>query len=124
NRSKLMRNFLRPIFVATFAALLATSASTPSGAAHQSTTAYDGLWSVMIYTLYGDCSRSLRYSLRIVGGRVQSEEQNYQLAGGVKPSGEINVTVAEAGRSANGVGRLSGNQGRGQWRTTTGECAG
>jgi hypothetical protein len=34
------------------------------------------------------------------------------------------VTVAEGGRSASGVGRLSGNSGRGQWRTSTGECAG
>jgi hypothetical protein len=34
------------------------------------------------------------------------------------------VTVAEAGRTANGTGRLSRNSGRGQWKTSTGECAG
>jgi hypothetical protein len=59
-----------------------------------------------------------------VGGRVLGEYQSYQLSGAVAPSGAIRVTVAEGGRSANGVGRLVGNSGRGQWRTSTGECAG
>jgi len=38
--------------------------------------------------------------------------------------GAIRVTVAEAGRSASGSGRLVGNNGGGQWRTSTGQCAG
>jgi len=40
------------------------------------------------------------------------------------PNGEIRVVVAEAGRSASGFGRLAGNNGRGEWRTSTGQCAG
>jgi hypothetical protein len=98
----------------------------PSDAAQRvaRTKAFDGQWSVVIYTLQGDCDRSLRYSVRIMDGQVQADQQSYQVAGVVSPSGAIRVTVGEAGRSANGSGRLSGNNGRGQWRTSTGECAG
>ncbi len=78
----------------------------------------------MIYTLQGDCNRALRYSLRIVNGRVEPEEQNYRAAGAVAPNGSVRVVVAEGGRSANGSGRLVGNSGRGSWRTDTGECSG
>jgi hypothetical protein len=118
-----MSHFLRPIFAASFAALLVALPSVPSDAARRAS-AFDGLWSVVIYTTYGDCDRSLRYSLQIIGGQVVSAERNYQLAGAVAPNGSIRVTVAEAGRSANGSGRLVGNNGGGQWRTSTGQCTG
>ena len=117
-----MKNVLRSIFVATVAALLVASASLPSNAARRPN-AFDGEWSVVIYTLRGDCDRALRYSLRIVGGRVQSD-QSYQAAGLVSPSGAIRVVVAEGGRSASGSGRLAGNNGRGWWHTDTGSCSG
>jgi hypothetical protein len=118
-----MSHFLRPIFAASFAMLLVALPSVPSDAARRSS-AFDGQWSVVIYTTYGDCDRSLRYSLQIIGGQIVSAQQNYQLAGAVAPNGSIRVTVAEAGRSANGSGRLVGNSGSGQWRTSTGQCAG
>ena len=71
-RSELMKNVSRSIFMVTIAALLVASASIPSEAAHRAarTRAFDGVWSVVIYTLYGDCDRALRYSLRIYDGRV------------------------------------------------------
>ncbi len=118
-----MSYFLRPIFAASFVALLVALPSVPSDAARRSTT-FDGSWSVVIYTTSGDCDRSLRYSLQIIGGQIVSQQQNYQLAGAVAPNGAIRVTVAEAGRSASGSGRLVGNNGSGQWRTSTGQCAG
>ena len=118
-----MSYFLRPIFAASFVALLVALPSVPSDAARRST-AFDGSWSVVIYTTSGDCDRSLRYSLQIIGGQIVSQQQNYQLAGAVAPNGAIRVTVAEAGRSASGSGRLVGNNGGGQWRTSTGQCAG
>jgi len=118
-----MSHFLRPILAASFAASLVALPSAPSDAARLSS-AYDGQWSVVIYTTYGDCDRSLRYSLQIIGGQIVSAQQNYQLAGAVAANGSIRVTVAEAGRSASGSGRLVGNNGSGQWRTSTGQCAG
>ncbi len=117
-----MRNVLRSIFVVTLA-LGAASASLPSHAASR-VRAFDGDWSVVIYTLRGDCDRALRYSLRIINGRVEPEEQNYRAAGVVAPNGSVRVVVAEGGRSANGSGRLVGNSGRGWWRTDAGQCSG
>jgi hypothetical protein len=121
------RNVLRSIFVAAIAALLVASGSLPSDAVARQVprpNAFDGHWSVVVYTLQGDCDRALRYSVRIVDGRVEAEDQSYQAAGAVAPNGAIRVTVAEGGRSASGSGRLSGNSGRGSWRTDTGQCTG
>lgn len=121
-----MRNFSRLIVAVTFVALLAAGASIPSSAAtRQSASAFDGEWSVMIYTQSGDCPQSLRYGVRVWNGRVMSEDQNYQVNGVVSPNGATRVTVSESGRSAGGSGKLSGNQGSGRWRTFSGgECAG
>jgi len=106
-----MKNLSRPILVATIAVVLAASASIPSDAARR---VVNGQWSVVIYTLVGDCDRSLRYSVRIIDGQVQADDQSYQVSGRVTPKGEIRVMVAEGGRSASGFGRLSADSGRGQ----------
>jgi len=122
-----MKNFMRSIFVVTIAALLLASTGVPSDAQSRRAArpgAYDGQWSVVIYTIHGDCDRALRYSVHIVDGRVVADEQNYQIAGLVNPNGSIRVVVAEGGRSASGSGRLSGNNGRGLWHTDTGQCSG
>jgi hypothetical protein len=117
-----MKYALRLLPILSVAALLLTGASLRSDAAGR--TIFDGLWSVEIVTQHGDCDRSLRYSLRIVGGRVQADDTRYQVDGAVAPSGAVRVIVAEAGRSASGVGHLTRDSGRGQWRTSTGECGG
>jgi hypothetical protein len=116
-----MKNLSRPILVATIAVVLAASASIPSDAARR---VVNGQWSVVIYTLVGDCDRSLRYSVRVIDGQVQADDQSYQVSGRVTPKGEIRVMVAEGGRSASGFGRLSADSGRGQWRTSTSQCSG
>jgi hypothetical protein len=121
------RNVLRSIFVAAITVVLVAGASVRSDAVVRRMARpsnFDGQWSVVIYTLQGDCDRSLRYSVRIVDGQVQAEDQSYQAAGAVAPNGVIHVVVAEGGRSASGTGRLSGNIGRGSWRTDTGQCSG
>jgi hypothetical protein len=85
---------------------------------------YDGMWSVTIYTQFGNCPSTLRYGVRVARGRVFGDDQNYQVNGTVAPNGATRVIVSEKGQSASGVGRLSGNTGAGRWRTSTGECAG
>ena len=121
-KSKLMKHVVRSIFVLTIVALAATSASIKSDAAGR--TIYDGEWSVDIVTVRGDCEHSLRYAVRIVGGKVHAGEISYDLAGAVTPGGEIHVTVAEKGRSASGTGKLTRDAGHGQWHTSTNQCAG
>ena len=114
-----MRDFMRPFFISTIAALLL------AGAGHAAVAApYDGAWSVVIYTTRGDCESALRYTLRIAGNRVLSEDPSYRASGAVGPSGAISVTVAQGNRSASGSGQLSRAAGRGWWRTSTGQCSG
>lgn len=121
-----MKPFLRLIFVVGMAALIVAIANVPSDAARRVAAGYafDGQWSVVIYTLSGDCPRALRYSLRIWRDHVVSEDSSYQAYGGVGHSGAIRVTVVQGQQSASGAGRLAGNSGRGWWRTSTGQCSG
>ena len=120
-----MKRLSRLLFlVPTLAALLLGFASAPTNAAHRGGgSAYDGTWSVAIYTLRGDCG-SVRVAAQIVGGRVYSKDQSYQANGAVGANGVIRVSVASGRLSASGSGRLSQSSGAGQWRSSTGECSG
>jgi hypothetical protein len=96
----------------------------PTNAAHRAGgSAYDGIWSVAIYTLRGDCG-SVRVAARIVGGRIYSKDENYQSNGAVSANGVIRVSVVSGRLSASGSGRLSNNSGVGSWRSSRGECSG
>ena len=93
------------------AGLLMAGAVTPSAAAHKraaASSAFDGLWSVSIFTRAGPCDPSYRYPARIVHGRVMQAENDfsYQISGAVVASGGIAVTVSKGGQSATGYGRL------------------
>ena len=99
-------------------------AGTPSDAARRGGgSAYDGTWSVAIYTQRGDCG-SVRVAARIAGGRVYSKDESYQANGAVGANGVIRVSVASGRLSASGSGRLSQNSGAGSWRSSRGECSG
>ena len=107
----------------TLAAVLLLACPPTNAARRVGGSAYDGTWSVAIYTLRGDCG-SVRVAAQIVGGRVYSKDQSYQANGSVGANGVIRVTVAGFGRSASGSGRLSHNSGAGRWRSSIGECSG
>lgn len=126
-----MKGMFSATLAATLAAFLAASAFMPSDAAAARrraplTSAYDGLWSVSIVTVVGDCDRGYRYPLRIVGGHVgkADEDPAYAVAGAVGRGGAIGVTVSGGGQAAMGTGRLWRNQGRGVWHTSNGRCSG
>jgi hypothetical protein len=120
-----MKSRWRPIFVVTIAGSLFVISNVPSDAARRVArgSSDDGTWSVVIYTLRGDCG-SVRAALRIVGGRVYSEDQSYQAYGAVGSGGAIRVTLVRGSQSASGSGRLSNSSGAGRWRTSGGECFG
>ena len=118
-----MKSLSRLLLATTFAAVLVLACTPTNAARRVGGSAYDGTWSVAIYTLRGDCG-SVRAAVRIVGGRVYSEDQSYQSSGDVGANGVIRVTVAGAGRSASGSGRLSNNSGAGRWSSSKGECSG
>ncbi len=106
----------------TLAAVLLLACTPTNAARRGGGSAYDGTWSVAIYTLRGDCG-SIRVAVRIVGGRMYSEDQSYQASGAVGANGVVRASVAGAGRSASGSGRLSRNSGTGSWRSSRGECS-
>jgi hypothetical protein len=115
---------LSPLLLApTLAAMLLLACTQTNAARRIGGSPYDGTWSVAIYTLRGDCG-SVRVAVRIVGGRVYSQDQSYQASGGVGANGVVRVGVAGFGRSASGSGRLSRNSGAGRWRSSRGECSG
>jgi hypothetical protein len=118
-----MTNLSRLLLAPTLAAVLLLACSPTNAARRIGGSPYDGIWSVAIYTLRGDCS-SVRVAVRIVGGRVYSQDQSYQASGGVGANGVVRVGVAGFGRSASGSGRLSLNSGAGRWRSSRGECFG
>jgi hypothetical protein len=88
--------------------------------------AYDGLWSVSVYTTYGPCDATYRYPARIIGGRVVQADNDfsYQISGAVIASGAIGVTVYRMGQSATGYGRLRGSTGSGRWSAGGNMCYG
>jgi hypothetical protein len=113
----------RLIIASTLAAALQLACTPTNAARRAGESLYDGTWSVAIYTLRGDCG-SVRVAVRIIGGRVYSEDQSYRASGGVGRDGVVRVAVSGFGRSAAGSGRLSRNSGAGSWRSSRGECAG
>jgi hypothetical protein len=125
---------MKRIFGASLAvaltALIAAASIMPSDAAPRRraalTNAYDGVWSVSIVTVYGDCDRGYRYPLRIAGGHVVKADSDpaYAVAGAVGRGGVIGVTISGGGQSATGYGRLARNVGRGVWHTSNGRCSG
>ena len=69
---------LSRLMIAPTLAVVLLLVCTPTNAARRvSASPYDGTWSVAIYTLRGDCG-SVRVAVRIVGGRVYSEDQSYR----------------------------------------------
>jgi hypothetical protein len=117
-------NALSRLFVAPTLAIALLLVCSPTNAARRvGVSPYDGTWSVAIYTLRGNCG-SVRVAVMIVGGRMYSEDQSYQASGTVGANGVVRASVAGAGRSAAGSGRLSGNFGLGSWRSSRGECSG
>ena len=112
------------LLLAPIVAAVLLLACTPTNAARRiGGSAYDGTWSVAIYTLRGNCG-SVRVAARIVGGRVYSKDESYQANGAVGANGVIRVSVASGRLSAAGSGRLSHNSGAGRWRSSRGECSG
>jgi hypothetical protein len=112
------------------AVLLTASATaqtiTPTKHVYHRTRAFDGLWSVTIFTINGPCPASLRYPVRIIDGLVAQEDPDpsYQVGGIVRSNGVISVTVASGKQSAGGYGRMTRTGGKGFWHTKDAQCSG
>ena len=104
---------------------LPTPAAKPRGST--ASTAYDGSWSVLIFTQSGPCDRAYRYGVRISNGYVVNEGgEAVALRGRVAPNGAIQVSVSSGVGQAEGAGRLLQTSGNGTWQGQSqgGSCAG
>jgi len=124
-----MRPLRGGFFALVMTGLLVAAAALPTEAAPRQpppSRAFDGLWSVSIYTTEGPCAPSYRYPARIVGGHVLADQADfsYDIAGVVIASGGIAVRISGGGQSAVGYGRLSRAQGGGWWKADSGQCSG
>jgi hypothetical protein len=108
------------------AAMAAPSDAAPRRVVHARSSAFDGLWSVLIQTQAGPCNSSYRYPARIVHGTVMQADNDfsYRISGAVVASGGIAVTVTQGGQSAAGYGRLHGRSGGGHWSAGNNACYG
>lgn len=103
----------------TIIATSATFATTQSFALP----AYDGTWSVLVMTQKGDCDPAYRYPIHISNGQlINAGDSAFTVAGRIAQTGSITVTISAGGKSATGVGRLTGAEGTGTW--TGGSCSG
>jgi hypothetical protein len=105
----------------------AQTVSVPASKKHYYLTrAFDGVWSVSIFTRAGSCPASLRYPAVISNGRVvrADGEFGYDISGAVYSSGAIVVNVSAGGQSATGRGRLNRTRGSGAWVAAGGQCRG
>jgi hypothetical protein len=120
-------NTIRTAAAAGFAAfaILAGSVAPTFSAPIASAKSFDGGWSVLIVTEKGTCDRAYRYPVKIQNGTVgYAGTASFDVTGKVGANGAITVTVAKAGKSATGTGRISGSDGAGTWTAAGGECSG
>jgi len=89
-------------------------------------TAFDGNWSVVIYTRSGACDAAYRSGVQIQNGIIFPDGGGLNWNGRVSPKGAVRVSVSAGGQSASGSGRLSRNSGGGTWRGqgNRGRCSG
>jgi hypothetical protein len=94
--------------------------------AQAQTNRFDGTWSVEVVTEQGGCDRAYRYSVVVENGRARyGGRENFDVQGQVRSNGAVSASIARGQDRANVTGRLSGEFGRGTWKTSGGRvCAG
>jgi hypothetical protein len=108
-----------------FAAIFAASALTqPTDG--RAATAFDGPWSVVVYTLVGQCDPSARFSGQIVNGEISYAYGSLDVTGHVEANGFTRVHVIYGTAHGEAHGRLTATQGSGTWSGDgpEGRCSG
>ncbi|MBE7201060.1 MAG: hypothetical protein INR70_25105 [Parafilimonas terrae] len=103
------------IVSATIALCAATAAAAASSERH------NGTWAVDLVTESGVCNARYSYSVAIRDGEVRpvSASAGTRVSGRVAADGTVGITVAGAGGSGSGTGRLDGAHGAGTWSVSS-----
>jgi len=116
--SKSLRNSIRLGTAALVTASLTLTASTGFAMPR-----YDGIWSVSIVTVKGDCIASYRYPMKIERGVLANGgDIAISVSGKVAANGAVKVLLSHGDTHALGSGHLAANAGSGSWKTET--CSG
>jgi hypothetical protein len=107
------------------AGMLALVLAAPTAHVAAASTPYDGQWRLTINTERGACDSSYHFTVDITNGYV-SHPNLVRLRGRVVKGGGVHVSVAAAGKSAAGSGRLTRTAGHGRWTGHSGgdRCSG
>ena len=108
----------------SLAVLVGTSLPSNAAPRNRGASTFDGPWSLVVETTRGGCAASVRAGVQILSGQVLSDDPSYRIDGRVARNGAVQVTVFAAGQSGGAYGHLSGEVGRGLWRTSAGDCSG
>lgn len=105
---------IRSVTMAAMACLLAL----PATAAQDR---HNGTWSVELVTESGVCRARYNYAVAIRDGEVRpvSTASGTRVSGRVASDGTVGLTVAGAGGSGSGTGRLDGGRGAGTWSVSS-----
>ena len=108
----------------SLAVLIGTSLPSNAALRSRGMGTFDGTWSLVVETTRGSCPAGVRAGVQILGSQVLSDDPSYRIDGRVARNGAVQVTVFAAGQSGGAYGHLSGEAGRGLWRTSSGDCSG
>jgi hypothetical protein len=108
-----------------FGATLVASALTPVTDGRAGT-AFDGQWSVVVYTSSGPCDPSYRFSGQIVNGDISYAYTSIEVTGHVESSGAVHVHVLAGSARGEAHGRMTALHGSGTWsgEGPNGRCTG
>ena len=87
---------------------------------------FDGSWSLAVYTRYGPCDQSYRFSGRIANGVISYGGIGLNLSGYVNSRGGAYAKVSSGSSYAVAYGSMNLTRGSGTWRgrTSAGYCSG
>jgi hypothetical protein len=88
-------------------------------------TTFDGSWDLLFVTQRGECDPSYSFTVNVSNGAV-THPNLVRFRGYVARSGAVRASVTVQDKYAAGLGRLSGNSGRGTWSGHSGNsrCSG
>jgi hypothetical protein len=91
----------------------------------QARSGYDGSWDLAFVTQRGTCDPSYNFTVNVNNGLV-THPNLVKFRGYIAKSGAVRASVTVQDRYAAGLGRLSGDGGRGTWRGYAGNarCSG
>ncbi|BAR99892.1 hypothetical protein BV133_2299 [Blastochloris viridis] len=87
--------------------------------------AFDGLWSVYVDVLRGNCAANSSFPVRVVRGAIAYAGQvNIDVSGTIGRDGRVTARVSRGAETLSISGRVSAARGAGVWTASSRGCSG